>query len=209
MTLRTSARERRSFRYSYVPAVGRPGSLAKAIATTPETIIDRAPSGTTPVWRGNNNNRGGYWAPQANGTVITSYLWDFPRDEHRKPYDSKIKFQKISDGLSKTLLAGEKHVPIIGINTDGSIYNGDNVNFFAWAAGRIMPLARGLNDTATCDRAPGCDGPCSCNNFGSWHQDQCHFVFGDVHVAPIALSIDSRVLDRLATRSDGQPIGEY
>ena len=158
---------------------------------------------------GNNNNREGYWAPQANGTVITSYLWDFPREEHTKPYDSKVKFQKISDGLSKTLLAGEKHVPIIGLNTDGSIYNGDNVNFFARAAGRIMPLARGSNDTANCDRAPGCEGPCSCHNFGSWHQDQCHFVFGDVHVEPIPLSIDSRVLDRLATRSDGQPIGEY
>ena len=42
--------------------------------------------------------------------------------------------------------AGEEHIPLTGLNTDGSIYNGDNVNFFARAAGQIMPLTRSLND---------------------------------------------------------------
>lgn len=160
---------------------------------------------------GNDNNPGGYWDPNtANGTIIVSFLFPLPLEEHTEPYDSKIKFKSISDGLSKTLLAGEKHYPITGLDQDGSIYNGDNVNHFARAAGRLRPLALGLNDTSNCDRAPGCTGPCLCHNFGSWHPASCNFVFLDGHVKPIDNTVDSRIIDRLATRADGQPIiGEY
>ena len=159
---------------------------------------------------GNDSSPGGYWDPQSNGAIITSFLFPLPVEEHTEPYDSKIKFKSITDGLSKTLLAGEKHFPITGLDHDGSIYNGDNVNHFARAAGRTMPLALNLNDTANCDRAPGCMGPCSCHNFGSWHPSSCNFVFLDGHVKAIDVSIDFRILDRLATRADGQPIlGEY
>ena len=108
--------------------------------------------------------------------------------------------------MSKTFLAGEKHYPVTGKDHDGSIYNGDNVNHFPRAAGRIMPLALSLNDNSNCSRAPGCEGPCACDNFGSWHQGLCNFVFLDGHVKPINVSIDPRTLDRLATRADGQPI---
>ena len=90
-----------------------------------------------------------------------------------------------------------------------SSYNGDNVNHFARAAGRIMPLARNATDSANYDRAPGCEGPCLCHNFGSWHEGLCHFVFLDVHVQSLDVSINNLVLDALATRSGGEAISEY
>ncbi len=153
-----------------------------------------------------------YWQSTTNGVILSSFVFNLPaesRDDYER-YDSRIKFKSIVDGLSKTLLAGEKHFPLQAKNYDGSIYNGDNVNNFARVGGRIVPLALGPTDDANCSRAPGCDSPCACDSFGSWHPGVCHFAFVDGHVKSIEVTIDSRVLDRLTARADGQPIiGEY
>ncbi len=156
------------------------------------------------------NNRGGgnaYWQPEANGAIITALMFS---DERKRgnTWDSNVMFRSITDGLSKTLLAGEKHIPRHSLNFDGSIYNGDNLRNFARAGGRIVPVAVGSNDEASCGRVPGCKKRCACDNFGSWHPGVCHFVFVDGHVRPIEVQINPRTLDQLAVRNDGLQIAD-
>ena len=156
------------------------------------------------------NNRGGgnaYWDDTANGTIITSSMFFNDRGGRGGfNWDSNITFKKVTDGLSKTILAGEKHVPVDGLNVDGSIYNGDNMDGFARTGGRIVPIAFGKSDETSCGRVPGCRSPCACDNFGSWHPGVCQFVFVDGHVQPIDVDIAPVVLDLLTVRNDGQAI---
>lgn len=158
---------------------------------------------------GNNDHEGDYWQPTANGVIITAST--FTGEGRGSPFvrwDSDIEFRHITDGLSKTLLAGEKHIPLSGLDYDGSIYNGDNLYNFARAGGRRVPLALGQTDQVACGRAAGCPAPCACDNFGSWHPGVCHFVFGDGHVQPLEVAIHPVVLDRLTVRNDGLPFPE-
>ena len=113
----------------------------------------------------------------------------------------QIPFKKITDGLSSTLLAGEKHIANRGFgivgeidgvgNQDGSVYNGDYFQSSTAAAGIDRPLA---------------DGPAGTGFFGSYHPGVCPFVMGDGSVRLVATSIDGETLARLANRQDGQAI---
>ena len=154
---------------------------------------------------GNNNNRGdrNYWRPGANGTIVTADSFD-DATQWTGMWDSNITFRKIPDGLSKTFFAGEKHVPIEGLDRQGSMYNGDHQTNCARVAGLAMPIANGSNDRAACRSGSGCSF-CVCDNFGSWHS-VCNFVFGDGHVAGVPPATDPTVIERLAVRNDGQPV---
>ena len=108
------------------------------------------------------NNRGGgnsYWEDTANGTIITASMFYDDGGTRRIFWFSNIRFRQITDGLSKTILAGEKHVPVGGLNVDGSIYNGDNMDGFARTGGRIVPIAFEKNDETSCGRVPDADLP--------------------------------------------------
>ncbi len=128
-----------------------------------------------------------------------------------------VKVAQVTDGLSNTLMIGEKHVQIgqFGMgNNDCSIYNGDFPNSGGiWAsyncatrsaglggadiagyagadAGQVgYPIATSLNDTAW--------------KFGSYHPGICQFVFADGSVHPIANTTSTQILDYLANIADG------
>ncbi len=116
----------------------------------------------------------------ANGAVI--YL------------GGKLGFKHITDGLSQTMLIGEKHIPNskFGVTPDTSIFNGDH-GAAARKAGVGALLAKGPTDT-------------SASNFGSYHSGVCQFVMGDGSVKALINSIDGTNLGRLANREDGQII---
>ena len=158
-----------------------------------------------------NNSRGGdqFWRPGANGTIITANMFD-DNPNGRTSWESNVSFKMITDGLSHTFLAGEKHVPIGAGEYQGSIYNGDNQNNCARVAGRVAPLANSDQDLTRCREIHVCDGrirgPCICDTFGSWHPGNCLFVFGDGHVGPVEVNTDLTVVDRLAARNDGLAI---
>lgn len=163
-------------------------------------------SGGVSDYAGNaGNGARNFWVPGSNGTIIVPDTWDNPPDNK---WHSDVSFRSITDGLSETILAGEKHVPLGGLNYDGSAYNGDNADNFSRVGGRRVPLALGDSDLSSCGRSPGCPQPCSCDNFGSWHPEVCHFVFGDAHVQGVQVSINPVVLDLLMIRNDGRPIPE-
>jgi prepilin-type N-terminal cleavage/methylation domain-containing protein/prepilin-type processing-associated H-X9-DG protein len=149
-----------------------------------------------------------YWRPDANGVLITARMFDIPAYPYRG-WESEITFDRLTDGLSRTLMAGEKHVPTGMVARQGSLYNGDNQNNCARVAGRDAPLANSPNDRSMCRDGNGCT-LCLCDNFGSWHAGVCQFVFADGHVSPLANFTSTVVLEQLAKRADGLPLaGDY
>jgi prepilin-type N-terminal cleavage/methylation domain-containing protein/prepilin-type processing-associated H-X9-DG protein len=149
-----------------------------------------------------------YWYPDANGVLITARMFFHPSYSDRR-WQSDISFKRITDGLTKTLLAGEKHIPLGNLDAQGSLYNGDNQSNCARVAGRYAPLANSPADRTNCRTLNNCQN-CVCDNFGSWHPNICQFVFCDGHVSSLAVDIDTTTLDRLATRADGESnLGDF
>ncbi len=163
---------------------------------------------------GNNWRRGvQYWYYEGtNGIISTSYKYS------SSPWDSNIDSSDVPDGLSRTFLAGEKHVneDYVGqfpsnppfFPADGSIYNGDNaVNFI-----RVAGDGKQNRDGTTESFHPLAKGPrdMTQNVFGSWHPGICNFVFADGHVDQISTDIDETVYEWMAVRNDGESIpGNY
>jgi prepilin-type N-terminal cleavage/methylation domain-containing protein len=124
---------------------------------------------------------------------------------------SQTSIQVISDGTSNTLLAGEKHVPLVyqGMsgpvpgtspappNGDGSIYNGDYCrNFIRIGGAPSFNIGQGPTDTS---------GPYHCK-FGSYHPGVCQFVVADGHVTSVSNSIDMATLQSLCVINDGNVV---
>jgi hypothetical protein len=106
-----------------------------------------------------------------------------------------VKFFEITDGLSNTLLAGEKHVPLGGWGVgylDSSEYNGDCLVSCTRPAGKKAGLAQTLTDPEW--------------KFGSYHKGICQFAMGDGSVRGLPTSIPGQVLGLLAGRNDGEVI---
>ena len=171
---------------------------------TQESLSDgpAATMGAVGDYAGNagNNSRGGnqFWRPGANGTIITAAMFDEESNDSTD-WESEVTLKRITDGMSKTFFAGEKHIPLVNVNKQGSMYNGDHQPNCARVVGRVAPLANSVNDTTRCQTG-------TCDTFGSWHPGICQFVFGDGHVAAIPTSANVLVLDRLAARNDGEPV---
>lgn len=110
-----------------------------------------------------------------------------------------VTFNGFTDGLSQTLLVGDKHIPIgkEGIRPwDSSIYNGycDYWRGAARAASRAFPLAVDAHDTGW--------------KFGSRHA-VVQFCFADGGVRGLPKSIDPYTLELLGMRDDGEVIPNY
>jgi len=109
-----------------------------------------------------------------------------------------LRFEDFIDGLSQTLLVGEKHIPI-GKNGVGwwdcSTYNGRYFMCSTRSAGRMFPLTTDPQDPTW--------------KFGSRHTGVVQFIFADGHVKAIPTTIDPYVLELLGMVNDGQVIPEY
>jgi prepilin-type N-terminal cleavage/methylation domain-containing protein len=134
------------------------------------------------------------------GTTGTDYPVTIPNGPTLVPngafqFTNGIRFGDISDGLSNTLLIGEKHVPrgFFGVYPwDCSIYDGHNPVCNDRAGGPDFPLATQPND-------PGW-------KFGSYHPGLCQFVFCDGGVRSVYNTISPVTFGLLIQRNDGQVI---
>jgi hypothetical protein len=109
-----------------------------------------------------------------------------------------ISFSDITDGLSNTIFAGDKHVQMQNFGRgvlDCSLYNGDYWMCSSRSAGPNYPLAKKPTDTII--------------GFGGYHTGICQFLFGDGSTRALANSTDPTILALLANIADGQPIPDY
>ncbi|MFY9256969.1 MAG: DUF1559 domain-containing protein [Fuerstiella sp.] len=116
-------------------------------------------------------------------------------------WDGKIRINDVTDGTSNTLLAGEMHVPRGKLSVapfNGPAYYGRSFVHFSRIAGPGVPLAHGPDD----DRA-------SNYSFGSNHPGGVQFALADGSVRQISTSIGSRLIGRLANRSDGVEVSKF
>jgi prepilin-type N-terminal cleavage/methylation domain-containing protein len=109
-----------------------------------------------------------------------------------------VGFNGFTDGLSNTLLVGEKHIPV-GKNGVGwwdcSCYDGGYEPCWARAAARNYPLTTNPQDTGW--------------KFGSRHTGVVMFCFADGGVRALPESIDPYTLELLGMRDDGLVIPQY
>ena len=134
----------------------------------------------------------------------------------------RTRDKDILDGLSKTVIVGEKHITqnyvgkCCGGNNgpngrDGWIYwnrgNGPNGYGEYWIAGSVdKGLARDAMDGQElgCTALPASTG-CNLNGpaLGSWHSGICFFLFADGAVRPLAVTITPSILQNLGYAKDG------
>ncbi len=115
----------------------------------------------------------------------------------RGPFRSRTSFKRVTDGLSRTIFLGEKHLVEDALGKkdfgDNSIYNPDYLRALARYGGAAAPLGS-LPGQASDDFT----------NFGSWHAGVCNFVLGDASVRSIENATDPTTLGLLCNISDGQ-----
>lgn len=151
------------------------------------------------------------------GGVITSSIpWGNGTATPKPKARSIVAFRKITDGLSKTFLAGEKQVPPskFGIADsssgygDASIYNGDYLQAQSRAAG--ISRFDGTEFPPSPDPNYGDDCPTVSSDckwqrlFGSSHPGVLQFAMCDGSVQTVTTSVDLRTYSRLAVRNDGE-----
>jgi prepilin-type N-terminal cleavage/methylation domain-containing protein/prepilin-type processing-associated H-X9-DG protein len=168
----------------------------------------------------------------SNGALVNGYGWltNPPNlnldDANNIPplgtrclsFSSATNFAAITDGLSNTLLVGEKYIYPNdlqkGEKTDGSVFsssNGEEETFrrFVGDNGALPPLIRYLVKSIE-DPGPDGNGKIWADKaFGSWHPGLCQFVFCDGSVKPLPVTINITTLQFLGVRNDGQVIPDY
>jgi hypothetical protein len=118
-------------------------------------------------------------------------------------YKSPISFNKITDGSSKTSLAGE-----IGATRFFQAFNGDDPPaLFMGQHAPFQPITDPQPRPADYFRSAGLvakpNG--SSVSFGGPHSGVVQFVFCDASVQPISRDVDPTILDLVAQRNDGIP----
>jgi prepilin-type N-terminal cleavage/methylation domain-containing protein len=140
---------------------------------------------------------GAFSYPMQSGGTSTSSADD------RITWAHSINFRKITDGLSKTIFVGEKHVRPTEFGTaaggDTSVYNDDDPKPLGRLLGWGIGLAGAPDDDAGGNRSW---------QFGGPHPGTCQFGMGDCRVVSIQTQIDSDVLRRLGRRDDGEMVND-
>jgi prepilin-type processing-associated H-X9-DG protein len=111
---------------------------------------------------------------------------------------ASVHFNDIGDGLSNTIMVGEKNVPLLGFGhggLDSSEYNGDMLISSTRGGGPKIGLAQSLTDPKW--------------KFGSYHKGVCQFAFCDGSVRPVQSGIPPDILCLLLAINDGQVIPPY
>ncbi|WP_020476233.1 DUF1559 domain-containing protein [Zavarzinella formosa] len=113
-----------------------------------------------------------------------------------------VSFSSITDGLSNTVFAGDKHVQqgLYGDASkgDAAFFNGDHPWTFSRALGIAMPVAKTITESA--------DVSATNAKFGSSHTNTVNFLMGDGSVRSVSLTTDPKILDTLATRAGGEVV---
>lgn len=134
-----------------------------------------------------------YWRG-GNGTGVIISSRSVCREGQPTGWLDKVRMKDCVDGLSKTALAGEMHIPrgrLAQVPENGPMYNGKDLPAFARIGGLGFGLARGPDDDTV-----------DVIGFGSWHQGVCPFVMADGAVRTVANEMDTQALGSMCRRND-------
>jgi len=158
---------------------------------------------------------------EMNGLIVTVNDNKFegtppPVVPHPDALYPSITLTMITDGTSKTFLAGEKHLQHDRLGKypeDSSIYNTDHIHNWGRCAGFAgkttrgyvtrpvpFPIAKSQMENVNCGGV--------CTNFGSGHPGIANFVYADGHVGTLTVSTELPVLTSLANREDGVAVSD-
>jgi prepilin-type N-terminal cleavage/methylation domain-containing protein len=165
------------------------GTLNEDVATGPKGTL-----GDYAVASSDNTNDAvtAYDLAGATGTIITGI-------RNGTQWDSRTKFASVTDGLSNTVVIGEKHIRLgqLGnVNGDRTIWNGDSIDVFARIAGPGKGIVADLTTNTN-------------QRFGSYHTGVCQFVFGDGSVRALSATTPEATMSLLIRRDDGQVIPNF
>ncbi|MGF1580424.1 MAG: DUF1559 domain-containing protein [Gemmataceae bacterium] len=151
----------------------------------------------------------GDWGPA--GTHVPGALGDYAACIDRSGHDESEetcpnmsgafqweighRLEEFTDGLSNTLLVGEKHVPYDKLGMGGwdcSLYDGGSRTCSLRPTGRRWPLTTDPDNLEWV--------------FGSLHTHVVQFAFADGHVTGLPATIDLMTYERLGRRNDGEPV---
>jgi prepilin-type N-terminal cleavage/methylation domain-containing protein/prepilin-type processing-associated H-X9-DG protein len=133
------------------------------------------------------------------GAVLGDDAWNTGAFWANTKYATGIPFEQITDGLSNTLLLGEKHVPLGSfgvVPNDFCIYAAKDASTVGRRAGPSFPLALAPTDAYQ-------------GQFGSWHPGVVQFVFCDGSVHRLSTDTPGTILGYLANRADGQVVPSF
>lgn len=124
------------------------------------------------------------------------------------PAVGRDTFARVTDGLSNTLMLGEKGLGQQQLNVccgadgaDGSyLFAGNSWREFSVASSIRLRLGRGPQDNARPDNGQG---------HGSWHPGICQFVYGDGSVRNVSTNVSQNTLNLLGQCNDGQVLTDY
>lgn len=108
-------------------------------------------------------------------------------------HNSHTRFADILDGLSTTIVIGERSSKLSGSTWVGMIHGATD------AMARVV---------GSCDHVPN-DPHAHFDDFSSYHASGGNFILGDASVRMISDDIDLDVYRALATRSGGEPVPKY
>ncbi|MFM7183889.1 MAG: DUF1559 domain-containing protein [Planctomycetota bacterium] len=156
-----------------------------------------------------------YYPAKYKGVIVTVSMFRTGGSTPR----GDVRPKDVTDGLSKTLLAGEKYVPVGRIGDrlyDGSIYNSDDAYQSMRAAGwgpKYDDNTGRPTSVWQTNRPAGSPDDKSLSQdeefrvFGGLHRDTVAFVSCDGALRTVAASIDLQVYANLADRADGNTVG--
>lgn len=137
-----------------------------------------------------------YHGGNGSGVLISSRTYCSATGNTPGELIDKITAQDVSDGLSKTFLIGEMHVPDgkLGVYPfNAPLFEGDHLFGSARVGGPGYPIASGPYDPIAIFMS-----------FGSWHPGGCNMALGDGSVRSVNPRIDTVLLGRLCNRADGE-----
>jgi hypothetical protein len=192
--------------------------------TTDDTSTNGGAQGDYAVAGGSNDNFGlrATSSTPADGAFVLPTRVTFDTTAQTADWQAANTFASITDGLSNTFFAGEKHIPVDFLGQknqdqlDGPIYrhktSSTDLHIRGWTvrrAGVGWGIIRkpdekcGLDDTGS-PRDTVCGA-----SFGSYHPSVCQFLLGDGSVRGVNSSLSETSLELLVRRNDGQPVPEF
>lgn len=184
------------------------------VQQTPGLVGDYA-GNIGPVLQSENPS-GSYNPARYAGVIVTASVFKLPANTRPR---GDIRPKDITDGMSKTFLAGERYVPTTRLGQrafDSSIYLAEYAEYSMRAAGTGQEFDDSGNRTSTVQTNPLASGPVDQSLvganaekfvFGGPHPSgSTMFVFCDGSVRPIRATTDIAVLSALSNRADGRSV---